>query len=145
MIWCWPGRIGAGVRADALVELVDIVPTLLEAAGLPIPWTVQGTSLLPILEGRADPSHHKPHVVCDFHDAIGKGENHTHGTMVFDGRWKSVVYHGHPVGEIFDHANDPGEFENLWHDTAVRAERLKAHLDALAATISAGPPRSALY
>jgi hypothetical protein len=58
---------------------------------------------------------------------------------------KSIVYHGHAVGEIFDQASDPGEFDNLWHDTALRAERLQVHLDALAATISAGPPRSALY
>jgi tripartite-type tricarboxylate transporter receptor subunit TctC len=36
-------------------------------------------------------------------------------------------------------------FDNLWHDVPLRAERLKVHLDALAATISAGPPRSALY
>jgi hypothetical protein len=65
--------------------------------------------------------------------------------MVFDGRYKSIVYHGHRIGEIFDHATDPGEFDNLWHDVALRAERLQAHCDALAATTFPGPPRSALY
>jgi GAF domain-containing protein len=50
--------------------------------------------------------------------------------------------HGHKVGEIFDHETDPGEFDNLWHDVPLRAERLKLHLEALAATTSAGPPRS---
>lgn len=145
MIWRWPGHAQAGLRADALVELVDIAPTLLEAAGIEIPWCVQGRSLLPILEGRADPAQHKRVVVSEFKDSIGGHPDHTHGSMVFDGRYKSVVYHGHPIGEIFDHATDPGEFDNLWHDTTLRAERLQAHLDALAATISAGPPRSALY
>ena len=110
-----------------------------------MPWFRQGRSLLPILEGRADPHAHKTHVVSEFKDSIGGHPDHSHGSMVFDGRFKSIVYHGHEVGEIFDHASDPGEFDNLWHDAPLRAERLKAHLDALAATISAGPPRSALY
>jgi arylsulfatase A-like enzyme len=145
MLWRWPGRVQAGLESEALVELVDIAPTLLEAAGIEVPWQMQGRSLLPILEGRADPHTHKRHVVSEFKDSIGGHPDHSHGSMVFDGRYKSVVYHGHKVGEIFDHAADPGEFDNLWHDTALRAERLQAHLDALAGTISAGPPRSALY
>jgi arylsulfatase len=146
MIWSLPDRFRPGVVSEALVELVDIAPTLLEAAGLAVPEPMQGRSLLPILEGRADPHRHKPHVVAEFKDAIaGGGGDHSHGSMVFDGRWKSVVYHGHPVGEIFDHAADPGEFDNLWADVPLRAERLKAHLDAMAATVSAGPPRAAPY
>ncbi|WP_439578912.1 sulfatase family protein [Elioraea sp.] len=146
MIWSLPDRFHSGVVSEALVELVDIAPTLLEAAGLAVPEPMQGRSLLPILEGRADPHRHRPHVVAEFKDAIaGGGGDRSHGSMVFDGRWKSVVYHGHPVGEIFDHAADPGEFDNLWGDVALRAERLKAHVDALAATVSAGPPRVAAY
>ena len=145
MIWSCPGRFRQDLASDALVELVDIAPTLLDAAGLDVPWFMQGRSLLPILEGRADPNAHKTHVVSEFKDSIGGHPDHSHGSMVFDGRFKSVVYHGHAVGEIFDHASDPGEFDNLWHDAPLRADRLKAHLDALAATISAGPPRSALY
>lgn len=145
MIWRWPGRVRAALESGALVELVDIAPTLLEAAGIEQPWQMQGRSLLPILEGRAGPDRHKPHVVSEFRDSIGGHPDHSHGSMVFDGRWKSVVYHGHPVGEIFDHDADPGEFDNLWSDTAIRAERLKAHLDALASTVSGGPPRSANY
>ncbi len=145
LIISWPGQFQAGLRSDALVELVDIAPTLLDACGLEIPWQMQGRSLLPILQGRADPARHKTQVVCEFKDSIGGHPDHTHGSMVSDGRWKSIVYHGHPVGEIFDLAQDPGEFDNLWHDTTLRAERLKAHLDAMAATVSAGPPRSADY
>jgi arylsulfatase A-like enzyme len=145
LILSCPGRFRQALASDALVELVDVAPTLLEAAGLEVPWTMQGRSLLPILEGRADPHRHKDRVVCEYKDSVGGHPDHTHGSMVFDGRYKSVVYHGHPKGEIFDHASDPGEFDNLWDDVALRAERLQVHLDALAATISAGPPRSALY
>jgi arylsulfatase A-like enzyme len=41
-----PGRVGATVR------LVDLMPTLLEMVGLPVPAHLHGASLLPILEGR---------------------------------------------------------------------------------------------
>ena len=71
LILHWPGRVRAGLVAPALVELVDIAPTLLEAAGLAPPEAMQGRSLLPILEGRADPARHKARVVADFNDSLG--------------------------------------------------------------------------
>jgi hypothetical protein len=36
--------------------------------------------------------------------------------MLFDGRYKLVVYHGIDEGELYDLQTDPGEFENLWSD-----------------------------
>ena len=51
LIWRWPNRFAAGLRSDALVELTDIAPTLLEIAGLPVPEETQGRSLLPLLQG----------------------------------------------------------------------------------------------
>ena len=150
MIFSWPGRFKQGLQSEALVESVDVAPTLLEAAGLPVPESMQGKSLLALLEGRAEPHQHKPHVICEFKDSIGgpAHADHTHGSMVFDGRYKSVVYHGHQIGELYDLQNDPGEFDNLWDQPAARdlkLERLKAHLDAMMATVAAGPPRSVAY
>ena len=54
----WPKRIKAGIVSDALVELVDLAPTLLDCLGMAIPLRMQGRSFLPILTGEADPSHH---------------------------------------------------------------------------------------
>ena len=49
--WC-PGRFGASeVSGKELVSLVDLPPTLLGAAGLPVPGEMQGRSLLPLLRG----------------------------------------------------------------------------------------------
>lgn len=49
-----PGLDGGG-RVAELVSLVDLAPTLLQACGLPVPATMQGRSLLPLLRGeRAD-------------------------------------------------------------------------------------------
>ncbi len=49
---CGPGFDGGG-RIHQLVSLVDLPPTLLEAAGLPIPETMEGRSILPLLRGQA--------------------------------------------------------------------------------------------
>jgi len=148
LIFRWPERFLRGCVSDALVETVDLAPTLLEAVGLPIPDAMQGRSLMPILTGAVAPDRHKPHVISEYYDAMGGHPGHTHGSMVFDGRYKSVVYHGHAIGELYDHAEDPGEFENLWDRAQARdlkAERLKAHLDAMMGTIGAGPPRFVNY
>lgn len=57
MIARWPGRIGAGSSSDALVEYVDVTPTLLDAAGAPVPDDLDGRSYLPVLSG--DREEHK--------------------------------------------------------------------------------------
>ena len=44
-----PDRRGAGARVDARVRLADVAPTLVEAAGLPVPALMQGTSLLSLV------------------------------------------------------------------------------------------------
>lgn len=51
----WPGGIDApGRTASGLAEAVDVLPTLLEAVGMQIPYPIQGRSLLPILQNRED-------------------------------------------------------------------------------------------
>ena len=49
---CGPGLDGGG-RIQQLVSLVDLPPTLLDAAGLPVPDEMQGRSILPLLHGTA--------------------------------------------------------------------------------------------
>ena len=48
-----PGFEGGG-SIDKLVSLLDLPPTLLDAAGLPVPETMEGRSILPLLHGNAD-------------------------------------------------------------------------------------------
>jgi N-sulfoglucosamine sulfohydrolase len=50
----WPGKVKPASTTKALVEYTDIVPTFLEAAGLPRPEVLDGKSFLPVLEGKAD-------------------------------------------------------------------------------------------
>ncbi len=51
----WPGRVPAGARRPELVSLVDVAPTVLEAAGLPVAPGIEGRSLFGPLAGTADP------------------------------------------------------------------------------------------
>jgi arylsulfatase A-like enzyme len=147
LIICWPEHVRKGLRSSALVELADLVPTLLEAIGLPVPDEVQGRSLMPILRGDSDPSLHHEFVRCEYHDALDRPYA-SHANMLYDGRHKLVVYHGHAMGELYDLEHDPSEFENLWDQPS--AASLKAHLtrtlfDAVMLSTDPGQPRIGRY
>lgn len=128
------------------MELTDIAPTLMELAGLPVPDTMQGRSLLPILTGRAAPDHHRDFVRCEYRDAVdvfpGLPETKpsfsgTFATMYRDRRWKLVLYHDHDLGELYDMANDPYEFNSLWDDPAHQEVKMQLLLRSHDATVRA--------
>ena len=48
------GPFSSGGRLQQMVSLLDLPPTLLDAAGIPVPAQMQGRSLLPLLQGAAD-------------------------------------------------------------------------------------------
>lgn len=117
LIFRWPERFQAGLRADALVELLDIPATLLDLAELPQPEYMQGRSLVPILTGERPPDHHRDFVRCEYFDALDPyftGGSGTFATMYRDRRYKLSVYHGHGLGELYDLERDPWEFDDLW-------------------------------
>ena len=43
-----------GFRSHVLAENIDLLPTILEAAGIPLPPRMDGQSLLPVIDGRRD-------------------------------------------------------------------------------------------
>jgi uncharacterized sulfatase len=50
----WPGKIPRGVVTDAMISLVDVVPTFIEIAGGSPPSSLDGKSFLPVLEGKTN-------------------------------------------------------------------------------------------
>ncbi len=143
MIWSWPGHFAGDLRSDALVELTDIMPTLLDLAGLPHPSYLAGKSLLPILTGQASPDTHRDFVRCEYYDALDLPDS-SMATMIRDARYKLVVYHGHNLGELYDLAQDPQEFDNLWDDPAhqaIKAELMQRSFDASMLAMDRGPRR----
>jgi len=147
LIISWPGHFQSGLISDGLVELIDLYPTLLEATGQPVPPDTQGKSLLPILTGEADHHIHRKFVRCEYHDALVAGHA-SHANMIYDGRYKLVVYHGHDIGELYDLERDPDEFENLWDDPTmadVRFGLVKRIFDAVMLATDPGQPRVGRY
>ncbi len=137
-----PRRFRSGTRVDGLTELVDLVPTLLDACELPIPNRVQGRSLIPHLTGQADPSRHREHVFCEYYNSWTHHD--AYGTMLRTATEKIVVYHGTDQGELYDLAADPDEFTNLWNSDEHQAMKLRLMqrcFDASVFSMDPDPPR----
>jgi len=146
LIFSWKDRMQADLRADGMTELIDIAPTLLEAAGINIPEYVQGRSLLPILLGQRSADQHRDYVFSEYYNAWT--HKHAYGSMLRTLEEKIVVYHGTDQGEIYDLKNDPDEFENLWNDssqTRRKTRLMKACFDASVFTMDPSPPRLGLF
>ncbi len=142
LVFSCPGLLEEGLRSDALVELTDKAPTLLELAGEEA-GGMQGRSLFPILSGAADPGYHRDFVRSEYYNALAMADG-TYATMYRDARHKLVVYHGHGLGELYDLKEDPGEFDNLWDEP--RAQLLLRDLmhrsfDASMLAMDQGPER----
>lgn len=143
LIWSWPGHIQAGVQSDALVELTDIAPTLLEIAGQPIPRQMTGRSLLPILTGEKAPDGHRDFVRCEYYDALDQPDG-SMATMYRDAQYKLVLYHGHNLGELYDLEADPNEFDNLWDQSdmqEIKLQLMQRSFDASILGMDRGPER----
>lgn len=54
LLFRWPGKIARGVRTDAMVSWVDLMPTLIELAGGTVPDGIDGRSFAPVLLGDRD-------------------------------------------------------------------------------------------
>lgn len=137
-----PGRIASGLLSDALVELTDLAPTLLEHCGLAPEPQMQGRSLQSILNGTADPSRHRESVYSEYHNAWT--HHRSYATMLRTRTEKLVVHHGREPGELYDLAADPHEFDNLWADPAaqdLKCRLLQECLDRCAFTIDPLPER----
>ena len=160
LLFLWPRWLARGVVSDALVELVDVAPTLLEIAGLEPPAALHGRSLLPMLRGRKAGAEHRPLVRCEYYRALNSRPraatppldasfiNPSYATMVRDSRYKLVTYHGTGLGEMFDLHADPAEFDSRWDDPAlagVRHELLIESFNALALATDLGPPQTGSY
>jgi arylsulfatase A-like enzyme len=113
-------------RIDTPVQLVDLYPTLAELAGVKTPKSARldGTSIMPILRGKADPElasrplfFHFPiyleayrGVRDDSQDSLFRTRP---GSALRAGHWKIIEYFENNEIELYDLENDPGERINL--------------------------------
>ncbi len=104
---------GAGGRVDSqhLASGLDILPTLLDYAGIPAPGSLQGRSLRPLVEGKTLPWRDFVASECD-----SGGESR----LIRTARYKYIVFaRGENREQFFDLEKDPGETKNLIADPAL--------------------------
>jgi iduronate 2-sulfatase len=145
-----PGQPNAGARCDALVEFVDVYPTLAEACGLDVPGGLEGVSMMPLLDDPGRPW--KRAAFSQYPRNKKKNRHNGHGDImgyaVRTNRYRYVEWRDWKTGEIvarelYDSARDPGEMKNLAPNPSFRET-----VDELSKLLRAGwraalPPRPA--
>ncbi|MSR75687.1 MAG: DUF4976 domain-containing protein [Planctomycetes bacterium] len=117
----WPGKVPAGSSSAALCQNTDLAPTLLAAAGVPVPERMEGRNLAPLFASES----------AAWRDALyyryfEAGEPHQ--VPAHDGvrtaRWKLINFHtlaGADAWELYDLEADPDELRDLSRDGASAA------------------------
>jgi arylsulfatase A-like enzyme len=140
LILAAPGRLPAGRVVETLGRTIDIMPTVIDLLGLPVPEGLDGVSLAPWARGltrdpgppaysesgrnfyKENPRQHVPGVA-------GKWR------MMRDDRFKLILIPDvpEPQWELYDLVNDPGETKNLVAEKPQEADRLRKMLMAIVA------------
>lgn len=145
LIVSWPGVIPAGERRDTMVELADLAPTLLDAAGFTGEPGMQAKSLWPVLTGET--TDHRDDVYCEYYNS-NPNNPPQFCTMIRTATHKLVVWHGQELGELYDLEADPRELTNLWTSeahAAVKHELFTRLVDRMAWTADPLPARVGIY
>lgn len=107
-----PGLTTQGQKSSALVELVDLYPTLCELAQLPTPAKLEGHSFTPLLK---HPS--REWKTAAFSEYLRRGPEGYMGYSIRTDRWRYTEWKdrkGNAAGtELYDHQKDPAETINL--------------------------------
>jgi len=135
----WPGVVTAGRVSHQPVTSVDVLPTVLAAAGVAAPAgrDLDGISLLPHLRSAAAGV---PARALFWHFPHYRGEVGPYG-IVRDGDHKLIVRYEGPRFELFDLAHDLGETHDLAGAQPDRVARLHASLREHLAATGAKVPR----
>lgn len=131
-----PG-IRPGITPDDMVTNVDLAPTFLALAGLPIPDSMQGRSVVPLLQGESPPDWRTSIYYRYYHDPGHHNTRAHYGVRTTT--HKLIYYWRKDAYEMFDLTLDPTEQTNLLHDPNVanlpantlRFQSLKSELSRL--------------
>ncbi|MBT9459395.1 MAG: sulfatase-like hydrolase/transferase [Burkholderiaceae bacterium] len=118
----WPARMPAGQRYAQPISNIDILPTVVAAAGgeLPTDRPIDGVNLLPFLQAR--PTATQPPRPLFWRDGPYRA--------VLDGGWKLISAERPKKQWLFDLRRDPTEQVNLAADQPLQLARLQALMTA---------------
>lgn len=109
----YPGHVKPGVVTKEWVVSIDNAPTVLDLVGLPIPASMQGRSLLPILKGNP-PSDWRKSMYYHYYEFAPPHWVLPHYGIRTE-RYKLISYYTINEWELFDLEKDPDEMENLFN------------------------------
>lgn len=112
--------IPGGITIDKPVELRDILPTLCDIAGIPIPEEVDGVSVMPLIRGE-QPEWRK--WLHGEHE-MGLLSNH----WITDGKLKYSWYSQTGAEQLFDLVSDPQECHDLVEELPAELAKWRCHL-----------------
>jgi arylsulfatase A-like enzyme len=132
----WPARLQAGHASDRVAAHIDVLPTVLEAAGVPVPegLRLDGRSLLPLLGG--DPVEwpdrqiviqaHRGDAPVRYHHFLLRGPRYK---LVHPSGFGKEGFEGEPAFELYDMEADPLELEDLAAEKPEVVAELRAAYD----------------
>ena len=116
-----PGMKAGGQPCEQLVELLDLYPTLVSMCGLPQRDGLDGVDLRPLLDDPSQPVKPAAYTVTtrDHSPAQDHAKVMSYqGRSVRTDRWRYTEWDGGKRGrELYDHRNDPREWNNLANDS----------------------------
>ena len=124
----YPDCSNRTTQVHDLVSLMDVGPTILEAAGIPVPTYLEGRSLLSYADtSQTNAPSPREYVFCeDNYQIMMRGKDH-----------KLVYYIGQESGELYDLKTDPDELWNIWSEPAAsetKSQMLVTLLEWMAAS-----------
>lgn len=117
-------KIKRGTTRDELVEIRDILPTFVDAAGAAIPASVDGLSILTLLK---NPKKANWRTVLDLEHAACYGPDNGWVALT-DGRYKYVWYYSKGEEMLFDLGTDPYELQDIHRSEAERTVRFRQQM-----------------
>jgi arylsulfatase A-like enzyme len=127
----YPPRVKAGTTSDKMVLNLDLAPTLLDLAKVPVPADFQGKSLMPLIE--QPPSDWRQDWLYEYYEYPGF-ENVRPCRGVRTQRYKYIHYFTEPQEfELYDLETDSAEMHNLYGDLKYEdlTRRLAARIEEL--------------
>ncbi len=128
-----PGRGTAGTHLSAPTESIDITPTILELIGLSIPDSMDGRSLMPLVDGQLPDDWRRftiseldfgdPVTPTPWQTALGLTSDQCNLSVLRDARHTLVQFGGGLPPILFDHHGD-GEKRNIADDPSALPTRL---------------------
>ncbi len=132
-----PSSASAGIVVDRAVSHVDLVPTILDLVGLPVPENLHGRSLVPLIAGQ-DVAWDRPVYSESLYPLLHYGWAPLRSLRT--DRYKLIDV---PRQELYDLADDPAENRNLRNKQPTRADELEAELGQLRRLIELDAPSPA--